>query len=133
MRWGLASAPRNSDRERGDSLTLCLGRGTLGIRRNLFSKERVCSGTGCPDGGGVIVNGGVPVLWGCGTEGCGQWAWGGGLGELRGLFQPEWFYKSINSYKSGGREPGPGHCCVEEPVHGRYQETNHEKWPELHF
>ena len=26
--------------------------------------------------------------WGCGSEGHGQWAGGGGLGERRGLFQP---------------------------------------------
>ena len=31
-------------------------------------------------GGGVAVPGGVPELWRCGTEGCGQWAWWGGLG-----------------------------------------------------
>ena len=41
----------------------------------------------------VTVPGGVAVPWGCGTEGCGQWAqwgWGGvGLGDLRGLCQPE--------------------------------------------
>ena len=32
------------------------------------------------------------VECGCGTEGCGQWAWcdglAVGLGDLRGLFQP---------------------------------------------
>ena len=41
----------------------------------------------------VTVPGGVAGPWGCGTEGCGQWAqwrWGGvGLGDLRGLCQPE--------------------------------------------
>ena len=39
----------------------------------------------------VIVPGGVPGPWRCGTEGCGQWAqWGGvgvgvGLGDVIGL------------------------------------------------
>ena len=37
---------------------------------------------GCPGNGGVTVPGGVPELWGCGTEGCLHggvgwgWAWG---------------------------------------------------------
>ena len=30
-------------------------------------------------GGGVTIPGGVPEPWGCDTEGCGQWAWRGGL------------------------------------------------------
>ena len=30
--------------------------------------------------GGVTIAGGVPELWGCGTEGHGQWAWWDGLG-----------------------------------------------------
>ena len=42
-------------------------------------------------GGGVTVPGGVEEPCGCGTEGCGQWAWSGGLmvgiGSLKGLFQ----------------------------------------------
>ena len=40
------------------------------------------AGWGCPASGGegVTVPGGAPELWGCGTEGCGQWAWWGGLG-----------------------------------------------------
>ena len=39
-----------------------------------------CHGTAA-QGVGVTVPGGVPELWGCGTEGCGQWAWGvGGVG-----------------------------------------------------
>ena len=43
-------------------------------------------------GGAVTVPGGVEEPCGCGTEGRGQWAWGGGLmvglGDLRGLFLP---------------------------------------------
>ena len=40
-------------------------------------------------GGGVTVPGGLAEPWRCGTERCGRWAGGGGLGELRRLFQPE--------------------------------------------
>ena len=43
-------------------------------------KERCCSGTAAQGGGGVTIRGGVPEPWGCGTEGCGQWARWGGLG-----------------------------------------------------
>ena len=44
-------------------------------------KEWQCSGTAAQGGGGVTVPEGVPEPWGCGTEGCGQWAaWWGGLG-----------------------------------------------------
>ena len=31
-------------------------------------------------GEGVTIPGGLPALWGCGTEGLGQWAQWGGLG-----------------------------------------------------
>ena len=45
----------------------------------------------CPCGGGVTIPGGVPEPWRCGTEECGH---GGvvGVGDPRGLFQPERFY-----------------------------------------
>jgi len=46
-------------------------------------------------GGGVTVPGGVQELWRCGTEGhiSGHGGWAGvGPGDLRGLFQPSWFY-----------------------------------------
>ena len=43
-------------------------------------KEQYCSGTAAQGGGGVTVPGGAPELWGCGTEGRGQWARWGGLG-----------------------------------------------------
>ena len=36
-------------------------------------------------GGGVTVPGGVPELWGCGTEGRGQWARWRGLGLGLGI------------------------------------------------
>ena len=47
--------------------------------------------------GGVTIPGGIQELWRCGTEGRGQWGWVGGvgLGDLRGLFQPFWFYDSL--------------------------------------
>ena len=34
--------------------------------------------------GGVAIPGGVPWPWGCGTEGCGQWARWGGWGWIGG-------------------------------------------------
>ena len=42
-------------------------------------KEWCCIGTAAQGGGAVTVPGGVQELWRCGTEGCGQWAWWGGL------------------------------------------------------
>ena len=42
------------------------------------------TGTAAQEGGGVTVLGGVLVLWGCGTEGRGQWAWWGWAGGWTG-------------------------------------------------
>jgi len=46
----------------------------------------------CPGRWGVTLPGGVPELWGRGTEGRGQWAWwdgtGVGVGDFGGLLQP---------------------------------------------
>ncbi len=57
------------------------------------------TGTAAQEGGGVTVLGGVLELWGCGTEGRGQWAqWGWfrvGAGGLIGHFQPGWFCDSM--------------------------------------
>jgi len=50
--------------------------------------ERVGIGTAAQGGDGVTVPGGVPEPWRCGTWGHGQWD-GLGLGDLRGLLQPE--------------------------------------------
>jgi len=36
-------------------------------------KEWCCGGAAARGGVGVTIAGGVPELWGCGTEGCGQW------------------------------------------------------------
>ncbi len=51
-----------------------LGDLRLDIRKNFVSKEWCCSGTAAQGGGGVTKPGGVPELWGCGTEGSEQWA-----------------------------------------------------------
>ena len=65
----------------------------MDIRNDFFSERGVKHWHSCPGSGGVTVPGDVPKLWSCGTEGHGQWAWGGwagvGLGDLRGLFQLE--------------------------------------------
>jgi len=45
----------------------------MNTRGNLFSKEQCCTAQQ-PRGLGVTIPGGVPELWGCGTEGCGHWA-----------------------------------------------------------
>ena len=44
-----------------------------------MEKHRNTSHSGTTGGGGVTTHGGVQEPWGCGTEGCGQWAWWGGL------------------------------------------------------
>ena len=51
----------------------------LDIRKYSSLKEQCCSGTAAQGGGGVTIPGGVPKLWGCGTEGRGQWAWRDGM------------------------------------------------------
>ena len=45
---------------------------------------------------GIPIPGGVPELWGCDTEGCGQWAWWGemGLGWIILEVQLLWYYDS---------------------------------------
>ena len=57
----------------------------MDIRRNFFPEEWLSGGTAVQGGGGVTIPGGVPVLWGCGTEGCGQWAWWGWAGLDLGI------------------------------------------------
>ena len=52
----------------------------VGMRNHSFSTEQSGSGTAAREWG-VTIPGGVPEPWGCGTEGCGQWAWGGGWGS----------------------------------------------------
>ncbi len=53
-----------------------------------YLKEWCCGGTAAQGGGGVTVPGGVPELWGCGTEGRGGDGLMVVLGELSGLIQP---------------------------------------------
>ena len=57
-------------------------------------EEQCCSGTGRWWGS---VPAGVQETRRCGTEGRGQWFDGGGsaVGDLSGLFQPEWFCGSM--------------------------------------
>ena len=53
----------------------CAGGGSGWILgKNSFQKEWWCSGTAAQEGGGVTVPGDAQELWGCGTEGRGQWA-----------------------------------------------------------
>jgi len=60
----------------------------LSIRKN--SSKRVAMHWHRPprEVGGVTIPGGVPGPWRCGTEGCGQWAWWGGLGLDLGILKP---------------------------------------------
>jgi len=59
-------------------------------------------------GGGRITSpGGAAELWGCGSEGGGQWG-GGGHGDLSGLFPPQGVYDSVCSLLcTGSSEPEP--------------------------
>jgi len=67
-------------------MTFICTRGSSGwILENIAShKEQCCSGTAAQGSGGVTVHGGVPELWGCGTEGHGA-AWWAGLGLDLGI------------------------------------------------
>jgi len=59
-----------------ERVALSYARGSLGwILGKNFSEGAVKQWHRHRGGGGVTVPGGVQVLCGCGTEGCGQWAW----------------------------------------------------------
>jgi len=60
---------------RGDGLTMQQRRFRLHIRNVSSPTEQTGTGTAAQGGGGVIIPGGVPEPWRCGTEGRGQWAW----------------------------------------------------------
>ena len=56
------------------------------ISGNISSpKEWSGTGTAAQGSSGVIIPGGVPEPWRCGTEGRGQWAWWGALGLDLGI------------------------------------------------
>lgn len=54
------------------------------IRRSSFSRRAVLHWHSSPEGSGVTVPGSAPLLWGCGTEGCGDGYGGLGWGWARG-------------------------------------------------
>ena len=51
----------------------------LDIRKNLFFKIGEAVARAAQGGGAVTIPGSVQEPCGCGTEGCGQWAWWGEL------------------------------------------------------
>ena len=67
------------------------------LGRTSLLNERSGTGTAARGAGGVSVHGGVPEPWGCGTEGRGQvGGWTVGLGDLRGLCQPQRFCDAVS-------------------------------------
>jgi len=65
----------------------CSMGGSGWISGTISAPEWRCIGTGCTGWGGITIHGGVPEPWGCGTEGCGQWAWWGVLGQYLGILE----------------------------------------------
>ena len=83
-RWGRPLPPGDSDRVRGNGLTVQQQRVRLDLRDSSHCKEQ--SGADTAAQGGISVPGDAQELWGCGH--------GGGVAvehdDLKGLFQPEW-------------------------------------------
>lgn len=81
-RWGRPLPPGDSDRVRGNGLTVQQQRVRLDLRDSSHCKEQ--SGADTAAQGGVSVPGDAQELWGCGdvgmwAVGSGHWAWWGGL------------------------------------------------------
>ena len=110
---GSASAPGNSDRMRWGGFKLHQGTVRLGIRNSFFGAVAMhwhsCTGIG-----GVTVHGGVPECGDVALRDVGGGHAGGGLGDLRGLFQPSWFCDSMKIHPSTALElfrgGQPGSC-----------------------
>lgn len=92
MRWVWPLLLGDGDRMRDGGLQLHQGRVRLGVRNYLFSERVIRHCTTAQGGGGVIVAGGVPKPWGCGTEGRDDGHGGVGCGWVwasERVFQPE--------------------------------------------
>jgi len=80
-------------------------------------KEGWCGGTAAQGGGGVAVPGGVQELWGCGTEGCGQWARWGGLDNLTRVFPTLMILWFLPDFRLWRTEPHVTiHICIQKPM-----------------
>ena len=75
----------------------------LDIKKKILSERVVLHCAAAQAGGGVTIPGGVPEQqWHWGTWAVGMVGWVGlGLGDLRGLFQPEWFSDSMGHSWTG--------------------------------
>ena len=93
MRWDQPLLPGNSNSMRGEGLKLYQGSFQGRCKETFILPKSSAAVAQLSRSGGVTNPGGVPGLWRCGSEGRGQWARLGwaevGLGDLRGLFQPE--------------------------------------------
>ena len=101
LEWvvGQPLLPGDSNWTRSDGFRLHQGRVRLDIRKYLSSKQVGMQWHSCPGSWGVTIPGDVLELWRYVIETHGQWAWWGWFrvefGDLRGLFQHQWFYDSV--------------------------------------